>query len=351
MHSPDTWHLDKYVLGIKAESAFIEKCKEQRANYIRVTGQYGLSDEDEKNYEESLVLGTGMIRWFAREYLLQSEYTPIAVEQTFQVPILDDKGEQLYCKCDRCWEKFISTREDIDPEILTDEAMASRYKKWRGLPVMYEGRIDVLMRDKNGGYWIVDWKTTARMMSEDADIVLETDDQVASYCWAFRRALGLNIRGFVYVELRKAFPEPPTENKVVRLGRKFSISRQLATDYKLYERTVMARDAGAYQAGLYNEYIDWLKNEGIKFIQIHRIPKPPQTLDNIGRYIYQQTLEMISSPAIYPSPGRFTCSWCPFQGPCIDQTADRDYQYALDTLYEIKPRYYEEVELSTDKKM
>src|SRR3954453_12566492 len=61
MYDPKTWHLDKYALGVRAETAFIEKCKEKRANFIRVTGKYGLSDEEEKDYEASLTLGVGMI--------------------------------------------------------------------------------------------------------------------------------------------------------------------------------------------------------------------------------------------------------------------------------------------------
>jgi hypothetical protein len=340
MYSPDTWHLDKYVLGVRAETAFIETCKEQRRNYMRVTGQYGLDDQAEKDYEESLKLGTGMIRWYAKEHLPQGEYTPIAVEIKFQVPILDEEGFPQFCWCDRCHDKWLHANSLH--ELPTES--------WIGLPVMYEGRIDGLMQDKRGDYWILDWKTTARMMSEDSDIILETDDQIASYCWALMRSMGLNIRGFLYVELRKGSPKPPVELKQMRLGRQFSVSKQQDTEYGIFQQTVMSQDADAYQRGLYDEHLEWLKNEGVKYIQVHKIYKPRQTLDNIGKYIYYQAKEMINAPAIYPSPGRFVCAWCAFQGPCIDATAGRDYQYALDTLYEIKPRYYEEAKPSTDKK-
>jgi len=220
-----------------------------------------------------------------------------------------------------------------------------------GLPVVYEGRVDALMIDRFGGYWILDWKTTLRMMTGDSDVVLEVDDQVASYCWAFRVSMGLNIRGFKYVELRKGFPEEPMPMKVTRLGKKFSVSKSLNTDLVTYRNAIMKGDADAYQKGIYNEFLDWLKSDGPKFIQVHTVSKPPQTLDNIGHYIYLQAKEMISEPAIYPSPGRFSCTWCSFQGPCIDKTAGRDYQYALDTMYEVKPRYYEQAEPTTDKRM
>jgi hypothetical protein len=113
---------------------------------------------------------------------------------------------------------------------------------------------------------------------------------------------------------------------------------------------VMVHDAQAYKDGLYDDHLAWLKAEGPKYIQTHKISKPPQTLDNTGHDIYLQAKEMISGPAIYRNPGRRSCEWCKFQGPCIDRTAGRDFQYALDTMYEIKPRYYELAEPSTDRK-
>src|ERR1700760_3580108 len=89
---------------------------------------------------------------------------------------------------------------------------------------------------------------------------------------------------------------------------------------------------------------------GRRFFQVHKVYKPPQTLESIGNNIYLQAREMINMPPIYPNPGRFTCTWCKFQGPCIDKTAGRDYQYALDTMYEIKPRYCELAPASTDRR-
>jgi hypothetical protein len=348
MYDPKTWHLDRYALGVRAETAFIEACKEQRANFIRVTQKYGLSDEEEKNYETNLELGVGMIRWYAKTHLVQNEFAPVEVEAKFSVSVLDAEGNQLMCKCDRCFAKYCYM-------LGTTPAAANNWNedifaRWGGLPVVYEGRIDALVLDKNGGYWILDWKTTMRMMSEDSDVILETDDQVASYCWALRVVLGLNIRGFLYVELRKDFPKPPTRNKTTRLGCAFSVSKSQGTDHETYRATVMAEDPIAYQNGLYDEFLEWLKSDGPRFIQVHKVYKPPQTLDNIGHYIYLQARDMIEEPTIYPSPGRFVCGWCPFQGPCIDATAGRDYEYALNTMYEVKPRYYE-LEPSTDRRI
>src|SRR5690606_15369965 len=96
-----------------------------------------------------------------------------------------------------------------------------------GLLVVLAGRIDLLAEDSHGHYWVVDWKTTARLARGDAsgqdrDEFLDLDDQIGSYVMALRRKLGLNVRGFIYVELKKAFPEPPQRNKQIRLGRWYS---------------------------------------------------------------------------------------------------------------------------------
>jgi hypothetical protein len=333
-------------LGIRAETAIIGASKEQRANFIRVTDKYGLSDEEEKDYEDSLELGVGMIRWYARNHLPQSMFTPVEVEAKFRVAVLDEFGNQLYCKCDRCWAKYQNARR-TDPN---HDNYAPRHL-WNGLPVVYEGRIDGLMKDQFGGYWILDWKTTKRMMSEDSDVILETDDQIESYCWALRVVLGLNIRGFIYVEMRKDFPKPPTKNKTVRLGCSFSVSKSQGTDYMTFLQTVKIEDPVAFTSGLYDDYLAWLMDSGPRYIEMHKVPKPPQTLDSVGHNIFLQAREMISEPAIYPSPGRFACTWCAFVSPCIDKRAGRDFQYAIDTMYETKPRYYELQEPSTDKKM
>jgi hypothetical protein len=344
MYDPKHWDETSESKWIRASMEFEQACEEQKKEFVRVTEQYGLSDEQEKDYEESKKLGLGMLKWYA-QYHLSKFLRPYAVEVKFRVPLLDDEGNQLRCKCERCHDKWQLASVSQLIELGTET--------WIGLPLVYEGRIDAIMIDEKGNYWILDWKTTARMMSEDADIALELDDQVASYCWAIMIQMGLAVRGFIFVELKKAFPQPPTLNKVVRLGCSYSVSKNQDTDYRTFLRTVKRKDPQAYQAGLYNEYLEWLKEAGPRFIQVHTVYKSRTDLINTGRDIVSIAQEMLRSDLPRyrnTSRSRFVCVWCPFQGPCIDKQGGRDYMYALDTMYEKRPRYYEQLLPSTDRK-
>lgn len=339
MYNPETWGAPRLLIAQFAEAAFYDACSAQRKKY-NAENERGMSDEEERNYDELLALGRGMIHWYVMNHLPVDEYVPAFVEEKFQVPITHPDGTPLHCTCDKCHAKWL----------LADEAwLVANGHTWKGLPVVYEGRVDAIVRDRHGNYWILDWKTTSRMMNEDADIVLELDDQITGYIWALRKKLGLAIRGFIYVELKKGFPQPPPEMKVVRLGRSFSVSKQLDTDADTYTRTVSARDKGAYTAGLYDEYIAYLKAEGPRFINHHTVRRTSIQLDNFESDLLDQAFEMTDpNTRIYPSPGRFSCGNCAYKEPCLDKNQGGDYHYALQTVYQIKPRYYVLREATTD---
>lgn len=349
MYKPETWGAPRVLIAQFAEAAFYDNCQRQKRDYHRLIDR-GMSDEEERDYEKLVSLGRGMIQWYVQNHLPLEEFVPVYVEQSFQVPITYPDGTPLMCKCPKCWAKQCAAWKTT-PEA-EQEWNEDTYKAWAGLPVVYEGRVDAIVRDKNGDYWILDWKTTIRMLKpDDQDVILELDDQITGYVYALRRRLGLNIRGFRYIELKKGFPEPPPENKVVRLGRSFSVSKNLDTDVDTYTRTVRTRDAVAYREGLYDEFIEWLRLEGPRFINDHKVYKRHQQLVAFEQHLLWQALEIINPDLpIYPSPGRFSCGFCAFKEPCLDKDSGGDYEYALETMFEVKPRYYMLREMTTDKK-
>jgi hypothetical protein len=162
-----------------------------------------------------------------------------------------------------------------------------------------------------------------------------------SYVWALRMILGLPVQGFIYHEQKKGFPQPPKENTNRRLGRLFSVAKNQDTDYDTYLAHIKEHDTEAFEEGLYDDMLAFLKNEGIVFFKRHVIYKTDAELQEIGYNIGQEAIEMID-PAIriYPNAGRFACKFCAFRMPCLGKNAHHDYNYTLATLYKKEPPYW-----------
>src|SRR5262249_495364 len=154
--------------------AFVDECEAQRKVYLRHRDLYGLDPEEQENYDERIVLGRGMIRFYVFNQLeaLRAQYTPSHVEVSFDVPLKDENGDQLYCKCTG-WRKAFARGGG-----------SKRLGRWFGNPVCISGRVDMVVYDREGNYWLWDFKTAAQL-SDDEEF-LELDDQVATYCYAVR---------------------------------------------------------------------------------------------------------------------------------------------------------------------
>lgn len=368
-YEPKTWSWDREVVGARAITSFIDKCEEQKKYALETTGHLYLDDELEGDYADRVELGVGMLNYYFTQVapILDKGWKPVFVEVGFMVPITHpETGEEaIWCKCDRCWEKFCKSEQyqEMREHCLSScKSCAGDFNRgeeyfvdglreghWNGLPVVYAGRIDMLAVDSSGNYWIFDWKT-ARSIADRYEF-LYLDDQIGSYVWALKKILQLPIRGFIYHEQRKGYPQPPKKNKVRRLGCIFSVAKNQDVDYKTYLETVQAEDAEAYEAGLYDEMLEYLKNEGITYYARHQIIKTTVELDEIEKNIGLEALDIVDpNLRIYPSAGRFGCNFCAFQQPCLDKNSGGDYEYVLNELYEIREPYYIRNEPSTESK-
>jgi CRISPR/Cas system-associated exonuclease Cas4 (RecB family) len=368
LYEPSTWKWDRQVVLAAAIKAFTDTCTLQKQKYF-ASGEGFLSDSEvEEEYESRVELGTGMLKYYYEKVAPQFDagWTPKKVEIEFIVPIQNpDTGEFLWCSCARCrrtlelaymaqgqkikWHLQQSTGEwelSVDGE---------DFVKWTGLPVTFAGRIDMLAEDENGNLYIVDWKTAARLARGDAsgqdrDEFLDLDDQIGSYVMALRRKLNIDVRGFVYVELKKAFPQPPQKNLQIRQGRMFSVNKQQDVDYETYRATVAEEDTQAYEAGLYDEFLFYLKEEGPNFHGRYQITKLDEELEEIERNLFYEAEEMTNPKLrLYPAPGRFSCGTCAFRQPCLEKNRQGDHQYILDTLFDRRKEHYWVKEISTDK--
>jgi len=174
LHSPTTWKLPAKVIGSLAEKTFVDTCNDQRKKYLRMKDLYALEGEEAEDYDERIKLGRGMIWYYVNNQLadLREEYTPTHTEVSFDVPLLDEQGNQVFCKCVPCRKGFARA------------GGSAKLGPWFGNPVVISGRVDLIVYDKDGNYWIWDWKTAARLSTQE--VFLELDDQIATYVWALR---------------------------------------------------------------------------------------------------------------------------------------------------------------------
>lgn len=351
LYDPVMWGRgDRATQLIQAELAFKNMCNEQKHEYL-VKNDGQIDPEVEQDYAERIELGVGMLRyhWNNVSPKLDAHLKPIRVEIEFEVPILGPNGEQLWCKCHNCWKLWVNshTKEDFSQDF--------DFNAWRGLPVTYGGRIDCLMEDEYGRLWIVDWKTAARLSGQESqdtpDEFIQLDDQITSYCWALW-VLGIPIAGFIHHEVKKAFPIEPEPNKTKRKGCWYSVNKMQDTSYDLYLQTISVNDPSGLASGAYDEYLDYLKEFGPRYYSRKQVARNETELRNAGHMIFLEAQEMIRPDLpIYPSPGRFACSFCAFRQPCIATNQGEDVEYLFASSFEHRERrYWEKVPLSTESK-
>jgi hypothetical protein len=216
-YNPETW----FDLQYAAAMAMIVFKKEVELQYVAFVAQHGdPALEAEADYKERVELGIGMLKHYFKNIspVEDRNLTPYKVEVKFEVFIKDPDGQIMWCKCDVCWDRwvaFVGKTDDLIAVMGTDSRVRSN---WEGLPVTYGGRIDALMVDSLGRYWVFDWKTARALTSAGDDDYLLLDDQITSYCWALW-TLGIDIAGFIYAEIKKSFPVEPEPMKNRYKGR------------------------------------------------------------------------------------------------------------------------------------
>lgn len=328
IYNPETWFLTTAADKLRlAKQVFELECERQRKQYLKDTGLTRLDREGQDDYNERIILGHGMLEYYVYNVHVKCDdwFKPVKVEIEFDVPVTDETGEILRCvnspQCGQTHSNGIET--DYDGNVIDNN--------W----VTHGGRVDCLVEDLvHGGYWIFDWKTAAELRATEE--LLELDDQLNTYMWALRNELRIDIRGFVYVEIRKAFPQPPKRLSRPRNGCSFSTDKRQPTTPELFVKTVRENDFQAYMSGCYGEFEHWLSTskDAAKFHQRFDLRKTPQELTNVGLNVAEEAADMVdSSLRMYPSTGRFSCPSCAFKSPCRMKFEGSDYLYTLDTMF------------------
>ncbi len=272
-----------------AKLEFVKVVEEQR----REAENYSFFDDElNQEYDDRIVLGKGMLDNYFEYSEFADFFTPIAVEQHFEIPL----GEY-------------HTRHNGHVE------------------VQIEGTIDMIVEDEDGVHWIFDHKTAAQFYSSEW---LEIDTQISTYVWAASQ-LGYNVGGFIYNEIKKDYPKPP---QVLKSGG-LSKNKQQSTSYNLYLKAI---EEHGLNPSDYKDILDHLETNGKEFIRRTWMERSPEQIIVIAKNIDNEVFDMVDSPFIYPNPNPMNCNSCPFFAPCSLRQELMDPMDLLDNeeLYKVR---------------
>ncbi len=260
-----------------AKAAFLASCNEHKARIL--SAQPDMALETETDFEERKTLGLGMLEhyflWAADH---DHDFRPIKSEIEFEVPI-------------------------------------------PGLDAVYQGRIDMIIEDLSGSYWIVDHKTAAQF---GETTYLDLDVQASSYCWAIQKQLNIPINGIIYNEIRKTVPKDPRVNANGSLSK----DKNQRTSAYLYRKKLI-------ELGLdttpYTEYLDHLE-QSQNFFRRTTVYRSVAELARVEYLIGLEARDMLDPAVrIYPNPTKFNCQGCAFFTPCLALMDGSDVDWVLNT--------------------
>jgi hypothetical protein len=311
-YDPALWDGPPGARAALSQLAFQEQWRKHRMSYER-NGVLSVEAMDDMLQRKEL--GTKMLEyyflWSAKR---DKGLTPIYTEIEFEVPIM------------------LPTDAITLPEHFGfSVAYGLPTLTYRDREVVYQGRIDLIVQDSDGYYWLVDHKTAGRF--EDNTEFLVRDEQCKSYAWALGWQLGINVRGVIYNELYKGIPEAPARLNTIRKGLSFSTNKTQDTTFELALETFKAEDRAAFRAGLYDPYLTFLRTEGREFCRRNRITYTPEMLEILGNQICLEAIDMLSDPYVYPSPDRWKCRWCDFRTPCESLLDGQPIDWMKETMY------------------
>lgn len=302
-YDPETWHLirNKTHRPLILESAlqtFIQSNKARRVEASEVGG--GLSIDIEEDFDEREKLGVGMLKAYFDWAPTVDNFTVKYVEVDFEVPILTPEGTEMTCSC----------------------------HDW---PVVYQGRLDGIVQDASGWYWILEHKTAAQLGPTDH---LALDEQTGSYCWAVQHMLGIRVAGVIYNEAVKKVPHTPQELMRPQDGRRFSVNKMQDTTYEIASKFLVEQGEDLRH---YEIFLDFLRIQGNKFFRRTQVHRNTYELSDQGRRIYYEAKEMLNPETVpYPNPSRFNCQMCAFRTPCLAMNDGSDYEYILNEDFRIR---------------
>jgi hypothetical protein len=309
-YDPETWDWlqddRRETVHALTLSAFTLEVNKQMKR-VRDTGNW--SEEQSAKFDDDLILGIKMLEhYFAWAPRADKGLRPVKSEIEFEVPVpaTPELLEGLRADPAR-WSAIEDKLWFLGPDGLA--------------PVVYQGRIDVVMLDEETDkYWIMDHKTAAQFGQQEH---LSRDPQCGSYMWALMWVLGIQTEGVIYSELRKKAPSNP---KRLQNGG-FSQNKGQSTTWEWYAHYLKKNGINVEP---YKPFLRTLREVQQEYFRREKVFRSQHEMHHVGMHILMEAIDMLDDPFIYPNPDRWNCNGCAFAQPCTMRLDGSDWQWHLD---------------------
>ena len=272
------------------------------------------SDEVREEFEEHRKLGIGMLEYY-RDYAARHDnFTVIAAEHTFSVPVLDPDGNPLI---------KVDARDGQKKE------------------VHLRGTQDAIIQDNDTEkYGILEHKS-AISIDEAYHEKLDKDEQCTTYMYAGELEAVMydlpytTIDFVLYNAIRKAYPRYPT---ITSRGVPSIDRKQESTTPELLDKCIEDLGLVGFWPDKPNEkaYYEYVQEIGERqFVERTLVHRNRHEIQSCGLRVYMEAQDMLNDPYIYPNPtGEWYCLRCPFRAPCIAVDDGSQWEFMLEDQFE-----------------
>jgi hypothetical protein len=283
---PGMWEWDRKVVLPLAFAAFEKTMYRQREGFE-------LTPADEQQWQQGLAAGQRLLDQYLAWAPSADRFWPVRVETDFDVQIPDPSA--------------------TDTDLVSPD----------GRVVRYRGRVDLLLVDEHDAYWIARHRLVDRFT--DPELLL-LDDEILAACWAWELFyLGMRISGTIHNEVRLDGEPPDPAAPVGRPRASHAFAQARARHRRMYARA---------------EHVpqEIVVEEGGGMFRRTRIPRSRAALDDLGRRVAAEALEMLD-PAltVYPVPTPDHCGACEFRAPCLALNEGLDADALVRANYRSRP--------------
>jgi hypothetical protein len=191
-----------------------------------------------------------------------------------------------------------------------------------GRGVLYRLRIDLVVVDDDGKYWVVEHRLRRDGFAPLDDLLL--DDVALSRSWGWELGFLATVAGTIHNELRLPRPDEPGPDDVAPSGGPDDVE-VIDLGSRLVQR----------ETGL------WFRRT--------RIPRARAEIEGAGEWVAEESRAMTRADLeCYPTPAISTCTPCEFRSPCLTLMEGGDPGPVLGGEYRPRPqRDFEEGRLGS----